>query len=96
VSGDYQLESKPHCPNCNCLLDGATSTNKEQEGGPQAGDFSLCFDCGSALRFFENTNGLIDIRACSEEDWQEVPEMRNTMAQLQMKWRNFHFGAKQN
>lgn len=39
------------CPCCSKVLDAATAVDPKDVSRPQAGDYSVCFGCGSFLRF---------------------------------------------
>jgi len=40
-----------HCPRCGYYSDAARSIDKEDDAQPTPGDFSLCLNCGTLLRF---------------------------------------------
>ena len=52
VSHDYRLNSKPFCPNCKAILDGATAVTGI--GHPRPGDVTVCSYCAEILVFEEH------------------------------------------
>ena len=57
------------CPKCNSLLDGATRVHGKP-GGPEVGDFTICFYCGTCCRF---TPGL-KLRLATEAEIQSLSQ----------------------
>lgn len=64
----HQLESKPHCPACRSLIDGATCCTSQR--GPESGDFTVCVPCGAFLRFTQD----MQLKVCDEDDMKEVKQ----------------------
>jgi hypothetical protein len=42
-----------NCPTCDYHMDAATPAGDDEDVRPKSGDFSLCLNCGEALRFDE-------------------------------------------
>ena len=49
-NGAIELLTRPKCPGCEEVLDGATGIN-DKGAVPKPNDLSLCVYCGMALRF---------------------------------------------
>ncbi len=60
VSHDYRLNSKPFCPNCKAILDGATAVTGI--GHPRPGDVTVCSYCAEILVFEEHETRVRRIR----------------------------------
>lgn len=72
---DFEIRAS-FCPYCFRLLDAAS--NVEGEGAPQPGDFTLCIECSSVLRFDEEMNLVMS-------SWDDIPLiLRASFAQLKM------------
>lgn len=46
-----RLKTKPHCPQCNKILDSWTHVNEKR---PAPGDITVCLYCSAVLEFGEN------------------------------------------
>jgi hypothetical protein len=57
------------CPNCHNKIDAASGVNPEQEGGPEAGDVSVCFYCAEFLEFLDRGR----VRVLPEEVFKGLP-----------------------
>ncbi len=64
---DYLLESKPRCPSCREVLDGASCTS-EQSVAPLPADFCFCLCCGAILRYTDE----MQLKLCNEADMKDA------------------------
>ena len=68
------------CPWCGHELDRASIIGPQEEASsPEAGDLSVCIDCGNWLVFAEN----LDLRKCTTEDLKEF-DAESVMRMVEM------------
>lgn len=62
-----QLESAPHCPACNKLLDGFT--DPKGDATPESGNLSICSYCRTFLCFTDE----LQLREMTQEEIVNLP-----------------------
>ncbi len=74
------------CPTCGKILNGVTNVRPNEEARPVPGDFTLCIECRSLLRFGDDLQlvGVTskDLEGVSEEDLEMIKKARQFASEI--------------
>jgi hypothetical protein len=84
-----RVKSKPHCPQCNKLLDAATGISPHAYPTPDPGSFSVCAECGAFLVYTDD----LQLRLATAGELRQIEsdpqwaELFKFAAQASLTWR---------
>jgi len=78
-SRTYFVDKESKCPHCGYKLDAASSTNRENDRAPEAGDRGVCIMCAGIIVYVDRWT----MRAPTPEEEKESlenPELQSALA----------------